>query len=78
LISVFLNPSSGKVNVKNSGIALYALIVKVVNGGMIISFDLEGATVDREFNLRSVWSPGMCFMTIYSENAFMVKKLIIK
>lgn len=78
LVSVFPNPSNGKVTIKNSGIALNSAIVTDINGRTVSSIDLEGTTVDRELNLSSVLSTGMYFMTISSDDASTVKKIIIK
>jgi hypothetical protein len=78
LISVFPNPSNGKVTIKNSGVALYGVTVTDINGRTITSLNLDGAKVDRELNLSFALSAGMYFMTISAENAFTVKKLIIK
>ena len=78
LISVFPNPSNGNVTIKNSGIALNSAIVTDMNGRVVASIDLEGTTVDRELNLSSVLSSGMYFMSISSDDASTVKKIMIK
>lgn len=72
------NPSNGKVTIKNSGIALTTAIVTDINGRTVSSHNLEGATADTALDLSSVLSSGLYFMTISSENASTVKKIIIK
>ncbi|MEM5563700.1 T9SS type A sorting domain-containing protein [Psychroserpens sp. AS72] len=72
------NPSNGLITIKNSGVALSNAVVTDINGRTMIVLDLQGTTVDKELNLSSVLSSGLYFMTISSENASTVKKIIIK
>lgn len=77
-ISVYPNPSNGRITIKNSGVALEMVTVADVNGRTVSSINLEGTTVDKELDLISVLSTGMYFMTISSNNASTVKKLVIQ
>jgi len=77
-LSIYPNPSHGIVTIKNSGVALDKAVVTDINGRIIASFDLNKITGDKELNLNNVLTEGLYFMTISSENASTVKKLIIK
>lgn len=77
-VSIFPNPSNGNVTIKNAGVALKNIAVSDINGRIISTIDLNGATNDKTLDLTSLLSSGIYFMTISSENTSTVKKLIIK
>ncbi|MCK8479264.1 T9SS type A sorting domain-containing protein [Psychroserpens algicola] len=78
--SIFIspNPSNGIVTIKNSGIALETAVLTDINGRTIQSFNLNGVTQDKELDLSAVVSSGLYFVTISSETASTVKKIIIQ
>lgn len=78
-IVVYPNPSNGVITIKNSGVALNKAVITDVNGRTIAGYDLNGTTEDKSFDLRSLVSSGLYFMTISSENgSSIVKKIIIE
>ena len=78
-IVVYPNPSNGVITIKNSGVALNKAVITDVNGRTIAGYDLNGTTQDKSFDLRSLVSSGLYFMTISSENgSSTVKKIIIE
>lgn len=77
-ISVYPNPSNGYITIKNAGIALNNVTVTDINGRTIMSYNLDGTTVDAELNLSSVLSSGVYFMNISSDKSSTVKKIVIQ
>ncbi|WP_296385577.1 T9SS type A sorting domain-containing protein [Winogradskyella sp.] len=76
-ISILPNPSNGNITIKNAGVAIDKVIVTDTNGRTISSYDLNGITVDKELDFSSLVSSGIYFVSIYSGDRTMVKKLII-
>ncbi|WP_052467073.1 T9SS type A sorting domain-containing protein [Psychroserpens damuponensis] len=76
-LSMYPNPSNGIITIKNAGVVLDKVVISDLNGRQIQAFDLNGMTQDKDLDLRSVVSSGMYFVTISSESASTVKKIII-
>jgi len=76
--SIFPNPSNGNITIKNSGIALDKVEISDLNGRIVFNQDLNGIKEDKALNLSSKLSSGMYLMTLTSNNASTVKKLIIE
>jgi len=76
--SIFPNPSNGNITIKNSGIALDRVEISDLNGRVVFNQDLNGIREDKALNLSSKLSSGMYLMTLTSNNASTVKKLIIE
>ena len=72
------NPSNGIITIGNSGIAMDNVTISDLNGRTVASYNLNGTTDSKELNLGSVLSSGMYLMTISSEDASTVKKIVIK
>lgn len=72
------NPSNGLITIGNSGIALDKVQVSDLNGRVVATHNLNGMTESKTLNLSSVLSSGMYLMTLTSNEASTVKKLIIK
>ncbi|WP_452597748.1 T9SS type A sorting domain-containing protein [Pontimicrobium sp. MEBiC01747] len=72
------NPSNGLITIGNSGIALDKVQVSDLNGRVVATYNLNGMTESKTLNLSSVLSSGMYLMTLTSNEASTVKKLIIK
>ncbi|WP_179343316.1 T9SS type A sorting domain-containing protein [Winogradskyella ursingii] len=77
-ISVYPNPSNGKITIKNSGIALRDLIISDINGRVISTIELNGATSNKNFDFSTLLTSGIYFLNISSENGSTVKKLVIE
>ncbi|MGB6269766.1 MAG: T9SS type A sorting domain-containing protein [Olleya sp.] len=77
-LSLYPNPSNGNITIKNSGIALDKVEISDLNGRVVFNQDLNGIKEDKELNLSSKLSSGMYLMTLTSNNASTVKKLIIE
>lgn len=77
-MAVYPNPSNGFITIKNSGVAIDKVVITDVNGCKMGSYDLNGMTKDKELDLSSVLSSGLYFMTISSDKASTVKKIIIE
>ncbi len=75
--SVYPNPSNGNITIKNSGIALDRIQISDLNGRVVANYDLNGTVEDKELNLESMLSSGMYLMTLSSDNASTVKKIVI-
>lgn len=76
--SIYPNPSNGNIIIKNSGIALDKVQISDLNGRVVANYDLNGTIEDKELNLEPVLSSGMYLMTLTSDNASTIKKLIIQ
>lgn len=77
-IKVFPNPSNGVFTIKNSGVSLQTLMVTDLNGRTVVNYNLEGTRTDKELDLRSVLTSGMYFLTIATDDASTVRKIVIK
>ncbi|MFK5880478.1 MAG: T9SS type A sorting domain-containing protein [Flavobacteriaceae bacterium] len=77
-MTVYPNPSNGFITIKNSGVAIDKVVITDVNGRKMGSYDLNGMTEDKTLDLSSVLSSGLYFMTISSDKASTVKKIIIE
>jgi hypothetical protein len=78
LFSVSPNPSNGLITIGNSGVALNKVQITDLNGRTVANYDFNSTTDNQELNLGSILSSGMYLMTISSENASTVKKIVIK
>ncbi len=76
-VSIFPNPSNGDITIKNSSIALESAVVTDLNGRTVMTYNLNGIIGNQDLKMNSVLSSGMYFMTISSEKASTVKKIII-
>lgn len=72
------NPSNGTITIGNSGIAMDNVTISDLNGRVVANYNLNGTTENKELNLGSVLSSGMYLMTITSQDASTVKKIVIK
>lgn len=75
-ISLYPNPSNGKITIRNSGIPLDKLQISDLNGRIVAKYDLNGNTESKEFNL-DILSSGMYLITITSKNTSVIKKIVI-
>ena len=76
--TIYPNPSNGNITIKNNGVAINTITVTDINGRVITSKNLNGITTDKNLDLSSKLTSGIYFMTISSENASVVEKLVIK
>lgn len=77
-VDVFPNPSNGIITIKNAGVSLMSVMVTDVNGRKVAQYNLEGTRNDKSLDLRSRLSSGLYLLTIASDNASIVKKIMIK
>ncbi|WP_299337400.1 T9SS type A sorting domain-containing protein [uncultured Psychroserpens sp.] len=77
-VTLFPNPSNGLITIKSEGVALESMQVADINGRIVSTIDLEGATQDKEINLTNALTSGLYLVTIRSNDASITKKLIIQ
>ncbi len=77
-ISIFPNPSNGQFYIKNASfINLQKAVVYDLSGRLISEHDLSNSTRTKTINVIGV-SKGIYFVNIFSENASITRKIILK
>ncbi|MGS2725435.1 T9SS type A sorting domain-containing protein [Psychroserpens sp. BH13MA-6] len=77
LIEVYANPTNGSLHISNSGIALHALSIVDINGRLVFNEELNNTTLDVQYELGHLLSPGMYVLSIATERTVLTKKIII-
>ncbi|MEM6722095.1 MAG: T9SS type A sorting domain-containing protein [Bacteroidota bacterium] len=73
--SLYPNPTSGNVTIRNAGFALQNVTVTDVNGRTVASYQMNGTTGNADLSLNL--NTGLYFVKLTTENASTTKKLII-
>jgi len=77
-VKVYPNPSNGEVFITNDqNINLKSLTIFEMSGRKIADFDLSGNSKTKVVNFQNV-SKGMYLISIYSDEGFVTKKLILE
>ena len=77
-IKIYPNPSNGKFYISNElNINLQKATVYDMSGRLISEFDLSGPSKEKSINLIGI-SKGIYLLNIYSDHAFVSKKLILE
>ena len=77
-VQVYPNPSNGEVFITNDqNINLKSLTIFEMSGRKIADFDLSGNSKTKVVNFQNV-SKGMYLISIYSDQGFVTKKLILE
>lgn len=72
------NPSNGLITIRNSGVAIDNVKITDLNGRIVVNYNLNGTTDNKQLNLSSILFSGMYLMTITSKQTSTVKKIVIK
>ena len=77
-ISVYPNPSSGQIYIKNeSYISLQKVVIYDVSGRLIFNMNISDTSRIKAISLTGI-SKGMYFVNIHSENAMITKKIVFE
>tara|TARA_R110002050_G_scaffold94765_1_gene197131 strand:+ start:124698 stop:126506 length:1809 start_codon:yes stop_codon:yes gene_type:complete len=77
-ISVYPNPSSGQIYIKNeSYISLQKVVIYDVSGRLISNMNISDTSRIKTISLTGI-SKGMYFVNIHSENAMITKKIVFE
>ncbi|RLD29098.1 MAG: hypothetical protein DRI75_04425, partial [Bacteroidetes bacterium] len=78
VITVFPNPTNGEFYISNASfINLEKVVIYDISGRLISKHDISNTSRIKTIPLNNV-SKGMYFVSIYSENAVVTKKIILE
>jgi hypothetical protein len=77
-ITLYPNPTKGQLFINNNGtVALEGANLYDINGRLISNYKLEDSSKRNEIDLSSI-AKGVYFLNIYSEAAFITKKVVLQ